>query len=346
MKLLVHGSGFARPFRTDPEELRCGKPREVRGNPLCHWSPATVDWEALGRSSGGSNGVADVSGLLALIRAQARDSIEELRIIGHSNGAFLALGGRVKLDQVEFDEATMIGDSKSFGTLRSAFRTLQDRFRADGKVVLAGCGSGGVGSDLLDFASHSFLRTVAGFREPILYAIDGTTRGPIVNDRTGKPIGRRIDDDARITVRGKAMYSRAANRIEDVLGSDFVGTSVLQTNAWLLMPDASSSAGDIFVEVDRCKKNPGVIAAAALGYKLLRVFETYRMHGVAGVGFDASYAGLRVKEDPKMKGKITIDIGKGYVDRITPATLEQRLKELWEAVERTLRKQPGDVPVR
>ena len=135
MKLLVHGSGFARPFRTDPEELRCGKPREVRGNPLCHWSPGTVDWEALGRSSGGSNGVADVSGLLALIRAQARDSIEELRIIGHSNGAFLALGGRVKLDEVEFDEAAMIGDSRSFGTLRSAFRMLQDRFRADGKVT-------------------------------------------------------------------------------------------------------------------------------------------------------------------------------------------------------------------
>jgi hypothetical protein len=62
----------------------------------------------------------------------------------------------------------------------------------------------------------------------------------------GKTIGRRIDDDAKITVRGKAMYSKAANRIEDILGSDMVGTAAFRTNAWALVPDAKSKVGDIF----------------------------------------------------------------------------------------------------
>src|SRR5262249_45179829 len=162
------------------------------------------------------------------------DSIDELRIIGHSNGDFLALAGTIEQDKVVFSEPAMIGDSLSFRNLRSAFRQMQNRFKADARIVLAGCGSGGVGSALLAFASHTFLRTVSGFTEPILYAIEGTTHGPAVRDRQGRQVGRRVDDDARITVRGKAMYSRAANRIEDVLGADFVGTGVLQTDAWKL----------------------------------------------------------------------------------------------------------------
>lgn len=108
--------------------------------------------------------------------------------------------------------------------MRSPFRNLQNRFRADGRVVFAGCGSAGVDSDLLELVSHPVVRTVAGFSEPILYAIDGTTRGPMINDRHGRPIGRRIDDDARITMRGKVMYSKAANKIEDIFGSDMVGS--------------------------------------------------------------------------------------------------------------------------
>ena len=42
MKLLVHGSGFRRPYRNDPEELRCGKPKELRGNPDCNWFPSSA----------------------------------------------------------------------------------------------------------------------------------------------------------------------------------------------------------------------------------------------------------------------------------------------------------------
>jgi len=61
MKLLVHGSGFRRPYRNDPEELRCGKPKEVRGHPDCNWFPSSLDWESLGRSSGGGTPVGVVS---------------------------------------------------------------------------------------------------------------------------------------------------------------------------------------------------------------------------------------------------------------------------------------------
>lgn len=312
-RLLVHGSGFARPFKTDPEELRCGKPAAVRGNPNCHWSPSTLDWEALGRTSGGSTAAATVDELIKVIASQGIETVDELRIIGHSNGQFLALGGGIKLDQVEFDEAAMIGSSKTFLTAAPKIRALQDRFKAEGRIVLAGCGSGGIGSNLLDLVSNTLLRTVAGFKEPILYAIEGTTRGPEVRDRNGQVIGRRIDDDARITVRGKAMYSIAANRIEDVLGADFVGTAVLGTDAWLLTPDVESKAGNIFDAVGRFKTSPGVVTAAEVGFKVLRAFHSTRAHIVSGMGFAGDLAGLRVKEDDITKGHMFIEVGKIYV---------------------------------
>jgi len=114
MKLLVHGSGFARRYRTDSEELRCGKPAEVRGNPNCVWFPATIDREWLGRSSGGSKPARTMQDLLTIISAQPPDSIEELRIIGHSNGKFLALGGTTLADKIQFAPETMIGNTTTF----------------------------------------------------------------------------------------------------------------------------------------------------------------------------------------------------------------------------------------
>jgi hypothetical protein len=334
MKLLLHGSGFPRRYRNDPEELRCGKPKEVRGDPDCNWFPSSLDWEWLGRSSGGSTAVGTIAELLATIRSQAPDSIEELRIIGHSNGNFLALAGTMQPDKIIFTENAMIGDSATFVSARPAFRSLQDRFRADGRVVLAGCGSGGVGSDLLEFVSHTLLRTVAGFTEPIVYAIDGTTKGPIVTDRFRRVIGRRIDNDARITLRGKAMYSKAANRIEDILGSDFVGTAALRTNAWELQPDAQSKAGDIFDAVRRCKIQPDVISAAEVGFRIKNEF--YPTTGqVAGMGFAAGLSGLRVNKD------MTIDVGKGFIDRLTPTALDQRVQELGTAIDMTTQHRVG-----
>jgi hypothetical protein len=344
MKLLIHGSGFPRPFRNDPEELRCGKPAELRGNPKCNWSPSSIDWQALGQKSGGSTAAADIAGLLAAIRAQRVESIEELRIIGHSNGSFLALGGTIAPDKVVFSEDAMMGSSQTFLTAKPMFRQLQDRFKADARIVLAGCGSGGVDSDLLEMVSHIFLRTVAGFTQPILYAIDGTTAGPMVNDKTGRPIGRRIDDDARITLRGKAMYSPAANAIEDLFGSDLVGTGALRTNAWELVPDAESHAGDIFAAARRFKAHPGVIPAAEVGFKLLSEF--YPARYVPGIGFAGDLVGLRVVEDPRAKGKMSMDIGKGFVDRLTPTTLQLRVSELVQAADLIAFRRTGMVPAR
>ena len=344
MKLLVHGSGFRRIYRTDPEELRCGKPKEVRGNPDCTWFPSSLDWEWLGRSSGGSTPVATIADLLNVLRTQPPDSIEELRIIGHSNGNFIAVAGTTLPDRIHFTENAMIGDSATFNTARPAFRSLQDRFRADGRVVLAGCGSGGIGSDLLELVSHTVLRTVAGFTQPILYAIDGTTRGPMLKDRNGRMIGRRIDDDARIVLRGKAMYSTAANRIEDVLGADMVGTGALKTNAWELQPDAKSNAGDIFDAVRRCKASPDVISAAEVGFRLKNEF--YPSSGrVAGMGYAGDLSGLRVVGDTKHKDSMIINLGKGFIDRITPTTLDQRVRELAIALDMTSQNRAGVVPV-
>lgn len=54
-KLLVHPAGYQRPsaFRTDVDELRCGH-AGPDGNRGCKWSPSTLDFEALGKNSGGS----------------------------------------------------------------------------------------------------------------------------------------------------------------------------------------------------------------------------------------------------------------------------------------------------
>jgi hypothetical protein len=357
MRLLVHGSGFARPFKQDkkgnhdPEELRCGKPKEVRGNPDGHWSPSTIDWEALGKSSGGSSPAATVNDLLNVLSGQGVETVDELRIIGHSNGPFLALGGVIQpydpKAPVKFDEPTMLGSSATFLAAAPRFRQLQNRLKPDAKIVLAGCGSGGVNSDLLELISTTMLRTVQGFKQPIMYAIDGTTSGPEVFEKgTKRPLGRRIDDDAKITVRGKAMYSTAANAIEDLFGSDLVGTSALKTDAWLLKPDAESKAGNIFDAVTRFKARPWVITAAEVGYKLLRAFFPSQSANVPGVGFGGDLAGLRVAADSQIKTKMGLEVGKGFVDRLSPRTLEQRVKELGQALDMVLRRSPGVVPAR
>ena len=341
MKLLIHGSGFEQPvaFRNnEPAELRCGKPVEVRGNPACHWSPASIDWRVLGQKSGGSTACANMDELLATIRAQNVESIEELRIIGHSNKNFLALGGTIEPDKVRFTESAMMGNSQTFLTAQPMLRQTQDRFTSDARIVLAGCGSGGIGSDLMDLVSHTFLRTVLGFTEPILYAIDGTTSGPEVRDRSGKLIGRRIDNDARITSRGKAMYSTAANAIENLFGSDMVGTGVLRTNAWELVPDAQSNAGDIFIAIRR--KQAGM-AATELAWRILQEFFPQRPW-VSGTSVDEKLSGLRVR---KHGTGAMIDVGPLYATRTTPVTLSKRVQEMQRALDLISKKAEGVIPL-
>ena len=343
MRMLVHGSGFKRPFTSDPEELRCGKPIEVRGNPKCEWSPSSEDWSWLGRSSGGSTAAATIDELVTAISNQGIESIEELRIIGHSNKDFLALGGDITLNNVTFKEPAMIGHSATFQTAAPKLRKLQDRFTADARVVLAGCGSGGVGSSLLDLMSNTILRDVAGFKEPILYAIDGGPPGPLIKDRYGKTIGYRIDDNVTIKIRGKAMYSTAANDIENLFGSDAVGTGVLRTDAWLLKPDAESKVGNIFRAVKRAKENPWTITVAEVGYKILNAYHPARSSLVHGIGYAGDFKGIRVVADKERKTKFSIDIGKGFIQLISPRTLEKRAGELIKAVELVVQRKEGTI---
>jgi hypothetical protein len=342
MKLLVYGSGFPRRYRNDPEELRCGKPKEIGGNPKCIWSPASIDFSWLGRSSGGATPVGTIAELLAVLRSKPSDSIEELRIIGHANDKCLALAGTIIPDNVQFAEPAMIGDSATFNSYRSAFRSIQDRFKSDGRVVLAGCGEGGGGKKyLLDMVSHTMLRTVAGFTGPITYAIEGSSKGLSVTDTMRRRgIRPQIGNDAVITLRGKVMYSTAANTVEDIFGADAVGTAVLRMNAWELQPDADSKAGDIFDVVRRCKSRPDVISAAEVGFRMKDEFYPY-IGDVSGMGFAAELSGLRVVEDRVTKGKMSIDVGKGFIDRITPTTLEQRVRELGTAIEMTAQHRVG-----
>jgi hypothetical protein len=41
---------------------------------------------------------------------------------------------------------------------------------------------------------------------------------------------------------------------------------------------------------------------------------------------------------------MTIDIGKGFVDRLTPRTLQTRVGELVKAADMTMFKKPGVIP--
>jgi hypothetical protein len=344
MRLLVHGSGFDRPFKTDAEELRCGKPAEVGGNPKCQWSPSTKDWEALGTTSGGSTPAKTVADLVKVISSQGIETIEELRIIGHSNNEFFALGGLIVPDNVKFDEEAMIGHSKTFLSAVPALRALQNRFTADARIVLAGCGSGGVGSQLLDLMSNTILRTTAGFKQPILYGIDGDPKGPMLRDRSGRTLGRRIDNNAVMLWRGRAMYSTAANDMENVFSSDLISRSVLKTDAWTLAPDAESRVGNIFGAVGRAKANPWTITVAEVGYKILNAYHPARSSLVHGIGYAGELKGIQVVADKERKTKMSLDIGKGFINLISPRTLEQRARELIRAVdELVVRRKEGTI---
>jgi len=62
------------------------------------------------------------------------------------------------------------------------------------------------------------------------------------------------------------------------------------------------------------------------------------------MGFAGDLPGIRVNEDRSMKGKMTIDLGKGFIERVTPVALEQRVRELGTAIDMTAQHRPGIVP--
>jgi hypothetical protein len=145
-------------------------------------------------------------------------------------------------------------------------------------------------------------------------------------------IGRRITNGARITLRGKVMYSSAALRIEEVLGANALGTSAFGTNAWPLVPDAESLAGpriwNAALRVHRSAID-GRLSAFEVGWRIIREFFREQIDNVAGVGFDEKMAGLRAEFEAN---KAFIVVGKPYVENTSPATLSQRVREMGEAL--------------
>jgi hypothetical protein len=89
-KLLIHSGGYLlglSPWRHNETKKIQTEWGEV---PNCTF---TTDFAASGRSSGGSSEASDIAGMINVIGNQAVESIEELRIIGHSNDKVFALPG-------------------------------------------------------------------------------------------------------------------------------------------------------------------------------------------------------------------------------------------------------------
>ncbi len=343
MRLLVYGSGFSRPsyFKTDADELRCGKPKEVGGDEKCEWSPSSLDFTELVRKSGGGQPAKDVAELLQVLDGQKPASIDELRIIGHSNNQFFALGGTIIKDNVTFNEPAMLGVSATFLTAKPRFRQLRDRFAPKGRVVLMGCGSGGTDGNLLHLVSLTFMLAVSGFQRPIQYAIDGVTGGRFVKLRDGSTT-RFIANDAKITERGKAMYSSAGLQIEEVLGADAVDRAALGSNAWDLRPDSESRSGQSLLNaVGRAKSDR--ISAMELGYRVINEFHSSRADLVHGVGYEPNMPGLRVAFEGS---KSTLYVGKAFVDNTSPTTIEKRAAEMGAALDLIAVHKPGIIPMR
>lgn len=338
MRLLVHGSGFRSPFPDAMTEIRCGKAAEIGGNPACNWSPSNPDLESLGRTSGGSTAVATLTDLAAFIEQQPIGSIDELRILGHSSSEFFALGGTVVTNDpnilVRFNEPAMMGDSATFLGLQSRFHRMRDRFAEKGKITLAGCGSGGTNAKLLDLVSRTFLCCVAGFQRPIQYALNirFPLNAPIVRSH-GRDIGPRIGPGWFIAERGRISYSAATLAFEEVLGSSFVDTTAFSNNAWTLVSDAISCAGQEVVDAaKRTNVAQGISAlgsATEVGWRILKQYFPDKIGLFSGVSGDDTLRGLRFNAQG---GRGMLIVGKPYAQNTNPATIDQRVSEMGEIV--------------
>ena len=351
MRLLVHGSGFVSPFSTEIQEIKCGKPVEPGGDPKCNWSPSNPDFVSLGNSSGGSTPAANLIELAGIIERQTAGSIDELRILGHSSNDFFALGGTVVTNNadvvVRFAENTMMGQSATFLSLEPRFHRMRDRFAPKGRITLAGCGSGGTNSRLLELVSRSFLCCVSGFQRPIQYAINATfpANTRMVRDSTGKqwPV---IGPAFHINQRGRVSYSPATLAIEERLGADYVNHLAFQTSAWELQTDAESCVGQQMMNAaGRVNRSPidNSLSSFEVGWRIVNEFFPAKAGLVASVGYDANLRGLRVEVDGP---KVTIVVGKPFVLLTNPSTIDQRVAEMGEALQLAEFKRKGVVPMK
>jgi hypothetical protein len=337
LKLLVHASGYTTVYATDQQEITAVLHQKCGGNPKWHWSPSSKDFAAAGIASGGSKPAGSVDELLNVIRAQAVESIEELRIIAHANEQMFVLAGEVKHDDVYFTkENAWIGPSPAFTSATPQFRDLQDRFTAEARIVLLGCNAGSGKEAVMATISHAFLRKVGGFKEEIKYNFEWGPTGPAVSEK-GVVICNRMAPTSHVQIRGRMLYSPLVNQMDDIIG----GTPSLlpfKTNAWLLEPDASSNVGDIFIPIRR--KDAGV-GATELLWRILQEFFPNHVW-VSGAGVDTSISGLKVRKEDN---HIFIDASPDFARKTTPRTLRNRVAEVGKALELVKAKTAGVVPL-
>jgi hypothetical protein len=83
----------------------------------------------------------------------------------------------------------------------------------------------------------------------------------------------------------------------------------------------------------------GRLSSFQVGWRILREFFPGRAGTVSGVGYDEKLRGLHVKGT-------TITVGKAFVEDTNPSTLEQRRKEMGEALDLVARGSSGFIAMK
>ncbi len=336
MKLLVHASGYLTvpPFRSDIEEIRCQVPAACGGTPSRHWSPSSRDFAAAGTGSGGSSPAATINELIALIKSQTVESIEELRMLAHANDQMFCLSGEVRNDDVYFTKSDgWIGPSTEFKAAIPQFHELQDRFTAGATITLLGCNSGSGKEAILDIVSHAFLRKATGCKDEIKYNFAWAPAGPRSGD-----CPKTVRPDSRITVRARMLYAPGTAALGTTFGEESL-LGLYVTNAWKIEPDVSSNIGDIFIPMRR--KDVGAAAVELIGRIINEFFPAHAW--VSGYGYEEKLPGLQVRKGEGTH--IFIDAGRDFVSKATPANLKSRVAAMGKALDLVKAGSAGMVPL-
>jgi hypothetical protein len=181
---IIYGSGYPRPYKSDENEIRNAEAK--------NWSPASIDFTASVKSSGGGKGIDTFRGLLDYIEGRQQGSISELGLLGHSNRKYFGLSGTVRGSDVNFKKEGLIGQQSIKDNLQIInSKQLHNRFADNTKIILYGC-KAGTGIDLLDSISQAFKVCVQGFKNEIDFCFNWKP-----------PTG----ENRHITSRGRINYS-------------------------------------------------------------------------------------------------------------------------------------------
>ena len=181
---IIYGSGYPRPYKSDENEIRNAEAK--------NWSPASIDFTASVKSSGGGKGIDTFNGLLDYIDDRQQGSISELGLLGHSNSKYFGLSGTVRGSDVNFKKEGLIGQQSIKDNLQIInSKQLHNRFADNTKIILYGC-KAGTGIDLLDSISQALKVCIQGFKNEIDFCFNW------------KPIE---GENRRITSSGRINYS-------------------------------------------------------------------------------------------------------------------------------------------